>query len=64
MGADLPVSLEKGEIVLVDLMIRERILSLPASVRYRSGSLHGFEFLDITEEQRTAIRHYCQTMAS
>ena len=63
VGADLPFSLENDEIVLLDLMLQERVLSLPASVRYHTGSLHGFQFIDLTEEQRAAIRHYCQMMA-
>jgi len=64
IGADLPVSLESGETVLLDLMLWERVVSLPAAVRYHTGPLHGFQFIDITEEQRTAIRDYCQTIAS
>lgn len=51
-------------IVLLDLMLQERVLSLPASVRYHTGPLHGFQFIDITQQQRTPIRNYCETMAS
>ena len=64
VGADVPVSLETGETVLLDLVLEERVLSLPAAVRYHTGPLHGFEFVDITQEQRSAIRRFCQTMAS
>ena len=64
VAADVPVSLETGETVLLDLVLEERVLSLPAAVRYHTGPLHGFEFVDISEEQRSAIRRYCQTMAS
>lgn len=60
IGAEVPVSLPQGEIVLLDLMLRERILSLPALVRYQNGLLHGFQFIGTTEDQRTVIRNYCQ----
>ena len=64
MGADLPLSLQEGEMVLLDLMIRDRVLTVPASVRYHTGHFHGFKFVDITKEQRTAIRQYCQAHSS
>lgn len=64
VGADVPFSLENDEVVLLDLMLQERVLSLPAAVRYHTGPLHGFQFIDITEEQRKAIRSYCETIAS
>jgi hypothetical protein len=58
--AGVPVSLARGEIVLLDVMIQEEILSVPARVHYQTGHLHGLQFIDITEQQRTTIRHYCQ----
>jgi len=64
MGADVPVSLQDGEIVLLDLILQERVVSLPAAVRYHTGPRHGFQFIDITQEHRTAIRQYCETIAS
>ena len=64
MGAALPVSLDPDQTVLVDLRLFDQLLTLPASVRYHSGPLHGFKFIDITNEQRAAIRQYCQLLAS
>src|SRR5437868_213402 len=64
LGADVPVSLKEDEIVLLDLMLWDNVLTLPASVRYHAGSLHGFKFIDITSEQRRVIRDYCQIMQS
>ena len=64
LGADLPLSLQEGEMVLLDLMFLDRVLSVPASVRYHTGHFHGFKFVDITKEQRTAIRQYCQALSS
>ena len=61
MGADLPVRLQKGEIVVLDLALVDQALSLPAVVRYQTGPIHGFQFIAISEEQRMAIRQYCQT---
>jgi hypothetical protein len=63
MGADVPLSLERGDTVLVDLVLPERTLSLVSVVRYQTGARHGFEFIDITAEQRSTIRSYCRRMA-
>ncbi|HWC19824.1 MAG TPA: PilZ domain-containing protein [Terriglobales bacterium] len=61
MGADVPILLQEGEIVLLDLMLADQVLSLPAVVRYQTGPIHGFQFIAITEEQRITIRQYCQS---
>ena len=62
LGAELPTTLPEGDTVRIDLSLRDQKLSLPASVRYHAGAIHGFQFLDITHEQRTAIRKYCETL--
>ena len=61
MRAHVPVLLQEGEIVVLDLMLGDQVLSLPAVVRYQTGPTHGFQFIAISEEQRIAIRQYCQT---
>ena len=60
IGADLPVPLQQGATVLLDLVLRDQVLTLPSSVRYQTGAFHGFQFLDISNEQRAAIRKYCE----
>lgn len=62
IGAEVPMVLETGDAVLINLMLSDRMLVLPASVRYHSGAFHGFQFLDITNEQQKFIRQHCQAM--
>jgi len=60
IGADVPIHLAKDATVQLDLMLADRMLSVPSSVRYHSGPFHGFQFIDTSAEQRAAIRNYCQ----
>jgi CheY-like chemotaxis protein len=62
LGADVPVRLGEDDTVLLDLMLSERLLTVPSSVRYHSGHFHGFQFIDITDDQRAAIRQYCECL--
>jgi hypothetical protein len=62
LGAEIPVPLGEGHTVLLDLLLWNQYVTLPASVRYHTGTLHGFQFLDVTQEQRAVIRQYCETL--
>jgi hypothetical protein len=61
-GAILAGELAVGETVAAELILvggGRPSLKVCAVVRDRRGFRHGFEFLDITPEQRLSIREFC-----
>jgi hypothetical protein len=63
LGAEVPVKLDTNAIVLLDVLLDEEIVTVPASVRYNIGKFHGFAFVDMGEEHRAMIRQYCRANA-
>ena len=66
IGATLTGDLEPGEVVSMEfsLGLTAYPLKLRAVVRHRRGLHYGFEFLTVTQAQRTAIQRVCQLLAS
>ncbi|MBV9147099.1 MAG: response regulator [Acidobacteria bacterium] len=62
LGAEVSVALATGDTVLLDLFLKEEYLSLPASVRYQTDAVHGFQFIGITPAQGQKIRQYCESL--
>jgi c-di-GMP-binding flagellar brake protein YcgR len=56
MGALVQHTLNLGEMVAVDLPLREQVLHAIAIVRHMSKTRCGFEFIGLTEEERSRIR--------
>lgn len=61
----LAVELEIGECVTMEFGLpgNPHTLHLRALVRNRSGARYGFEFLTLSERQRSAITDYCYPQA-
>jgi hypothetical protein len=57
--------LSPGEFVRLQLRVPQYALTLQprATVRYRQGNIHGFEFLDLSALQLAAVRTYCRRLA-
>ncbi len=61
-GATLAGELAVGQTVAAELLLvgeGRAPLHATAVVRERHGFRHGFEFLDVTPDQRAAIREFC-----
>jgi hypothetical protein len=58
LGATIPATIEKGEIVELEFQLpaTTESLRLKAEVRYCQGFQYGFRFLHPTEQQRELIR--------
>jgi hypothetical protein len=66
IGATLTGSLEKGEIVTLDipLPLAPYPIKVRAIVRYCQGLRYGFEFLTLNESQRDTLRRVCEYLAT
>jgi hypothetical protein len=66
IGATLTGSLEKGEIVTLEipLPLTTYPIKVRAIVRFRQGLRYGFEFLTMSEPQRETMRRVCQYLAT
>ena len=64
MGAMLEQELVPGELVTLEfrLPMAEEIFAVRATVRRRSRSQYGFEFVDIEQQQQNAIRSLCEVL--
>jgi hypothetical protein len=62
MGAIVEHSLRVGETVAVDLPLQEHILHAIAIVRHTSKSRCGFEFVGLTQDERSRITHSAGTV--
>lgn len=66
IGAKLDGDLAPSEFVL--LRVLDSRLNAPleahAQVRYRNNKAYGFEFVDITPEQREEVRRFCELLAA
>jgi len=58
--------IEPGEVVSMELTVPTTSLPMKfrALVRYRMGLRHGFEFLALSAEQRTALQELCKTLST
>jgi c-di-GMP-binding flagellar brake protein YcgR len=58
VGATIPSEIGIGEIVELELQLSEanELLKIKAEVRYRHGFQYGFQFVQITEQQKEMIR--------
>jgi hypothetical protein len=58
LGATIPATIEKGEIVELEFQLPDTSepLRLKAEVRYTQGFQYGFRFLHPTDHQREIIR--------
>jgi hypothetical protein len=65
IGATLTGELEAGEVVSMELSLPMSAypIKFRASVRYRDGLRHGFEFLTLTAAQHEEIRRVCEMLA-
>jgi hypothetical protein len=59
LGALMTNQLTVGQVICVELA---QDLHVYATVRYLRGYNHGFEFVMVTERQRSGIRKICQTL--
>jgi hypothetical protein len=59
IGAAVPEPLEAGERIELEVKLESGSLTLPAIVMHRRGYHHGIRFVEITPEQRKAIREAC-----
>jgi hypothetical protein len=66
IGATLTGSLEKGEIVTLEipLPLTPYPVKVRAIVRYCQGLRYGFEFLTLNDAQRDTIRRVCDFLAT
>jgi hypothetical protein len=66
LGGNVDGSLEPGDLVI--LLLVDRRLKMPfeprARVRYRIRDTYGFEFVDVTAEQKAEVRRFCHQLAS
>ncbi len=64
MAAVLEQDLQPGEMVTLDFRLpnADEMLALRATVRRRSGTQYGFEFVDLTAPQQLAIRAICEVL--
>jgi len=66
LGGKVDGSLEPGELVI--LLLVDRRLKMPleprARVRYHTRDTYGFEFVDVTAEQKAEVRRFCHQLAS
>lgn len=65
IGATLTGELQIGEIVTLEipLPLSTSALKVRAIVRFRRGLRYGFEFLAVSESQRSMIRRVCDLLA-
>ena len=65
LGAIISSELSVGEMVNLQLLIPLELqpISLRAVVRWRKSLQHGFEFFEISSQQRTLIRDYCKDVS-
>lgn len=66
VGATLTGELQTGEVVWLEfsIPIAPHIIKLRAIVRYCEGLHSGFEFLVMTEAQKTTLRQVCVVLAN
>src|SRR5258705_2002486 len=64
IGGTVTAELEPGEVVSMEfsLPLTPFPIKCRALVRYRDGLRHGFEVLDLSSQQRQAIRQLCQSL--
>ncbi|MFB3813408.1 MAG: PilZ domain-containing protein [Terriglobales bacterium] len=63
-GLSVPADIAPGEIVALSFVLPTAAepLLVYGTVRYRSGQQYGVEFVEITPEQRQAIRRLCEVL--
>lgn len=66
ISATLTGSVALAEVVSMELLVPaiDRPLKFRAIVRYSDGLRHGFEFLALTAEQRTALHRTCVLLSN
>ncbi len=64
IGATLTGGIEPGEVVSMELSLplSAAPMRMRAIVRYRDGLRHGFEFLALSGEQRSAMARVCEML--
>jgi len=66
LGGKVDGSLEPGELVI--LLLADPRLKMPfeprARVRYHTRDTYGFEFVDVSPEQRAEVQRFCHQLAS
>jgi len=64
IGATLTGGMEPGEVVWLEisLPLSAAPMRMRAIVRYRDGLRHGFEFLAMSDEQRSVLVRLCQML--
>jgi hypothetical protein len=66
IGGTLTGDLEPGEVVSMEMQLplSAKPMKLRAIVRYRQGLHYGFEFLTVTDDQRSAIQRVCHMLSA
>ena len=64
IGAKLDRDLAPSQFVLLRLSDSRLRSPLRAQVRYRNDKAYGFEFVDMTPEQRDEVRTFCELLAA
>jgi PilZ domain len=66
IGATLSGELQAGEVVSLEFPIplAPNVIKLRAVVRYCDGLRCGFEFLVVTDEQRSTLRQLCVVLST
>ena len=64
LGLMLTKELERGTIAVLEFTLpNEDEFRLRSELRYRSGFKCGFQFLEISREERARLRDYCNRLA-
>ncbi|MFZ1129784.1 MAG: PilZ domain-containing protein [Terriglobales bacterium] len=66
LGATLSAELETGEVVSLEFPIPfpPHVMKVRAVVRYRNGLRCGFEFLVLSDEQKSTLHQLCVVLAN
>jgi hypothetical protein len=66
LGAAIEGELSPGEVVSLLVKLPDCALTLQprAKVRYRNGSMHGFEFVNLSALQLAELRNCCRRLAA
>jgi len=63
LGLTLTKELELGTSVILEFKLPQcEVFKMPAELRYRSGFKCGFQFLEVSAEQRSLIKQFCSEL--